>query len=146
MSIFWKLLIRSYINQIKMALINWCHDFLCFTAEMLIPIYIYSSVLSTQNNFSYQRPLSLRNGLQTVGWPESNLLHGEISLAIVFESQTLFCAFIGEAQLGNMKIILPISRHESTYIHIYMYICIWDERYTASLVNAETQNIEWEAL
>ena len=37
---FW---LYSYIDQIKMALINYCHDFLRFTAEMSILVYIWAA-------------------------------------------------------------------------------------------------------
>lgn len=64
-----------------------------------------------QNNFL--RPLSLRCGLQTVRLIQAGLLVGrEIFSGAVHteKSQTPFCPFIGEAQLGNTKIMLSISK------------------------------------
>lgn len=62
------------------------------------------------------------------GWPKSDLLHGTLEKFSRRQSsdepQTLFCPFIGEAQLGNMKIILPIPWCGYVRICVYMRVCM----------------------
>lgn len=73
-------------------------------------------VPSFWNNFAHQRALSRHGDPQTVPkWPESNFARGSPEKfprgRSSSEPQTSPRPFIGGAQLGNMEIMLPISRH-----------------------------------
>lgn len=106
-------------------------------------MYAGQRILSVRNNFSYQRPLSLRNGSQTVRLPQvgsSSWYAGEISSTAIFgRAANSVLPFYRRGAAGEYENNIT---NTLTWICMCVYECVrWDmmKSTMASLANAEIQ-------